>query len=92
MRVALKPRGRAKSEPLRLSVVTKPARLAPAEEETMNLQFARYYQAGNDLEKALQAIQKALKANSNSIFAHILVPKAEIPTAELMSSTRFIVG
>lgn len=66
-------RGRAESEPVKLSVVTKPARLAPAEEETMNLQFARYYQATSDLEKALQAVQNALKANPDSIFAHILL-------------------
>jgi lipopolysaccharide biosynthesis regulator YciM len=39
----------------------------------MNPQFAVHFPAANDLGRALLAAEETLKANPNSIFAHILI-------------------
>lgn len=70
-------RGRMESRPVKLTVTLKPARLAPAEEEKISLQFAQYYKAAGELAAMLQAAQNALKANAHSVFAHILIGEAQ---------------
>lgn len=64
--------GRVESEPVKLSVVQKPTHMAPAEEETTDLHFARYYQAAQDWPHARTFVEKALVANPDSIPAHTL--------------------
>lgn len=66
-------RGRVASEPVRLTVLEKPAHLIAAEEQEWNLDFARYYQKTNDPAQALKQAQKVLAANPRSIPAHILI-------------------
>ena len=66
-------RGRVESEPVKLTILPRPAHLTPAQEETLKLQFAYYYQAASDLGHALQSAQEALGAVPNSIPAQILV-------------------
>jgi lipopolysaccharide biosynthesis regulator YciM len=57
---------------VKLTIATKPAQWTVAEYEQLNIRFARYYQADHELTEALQAAQKALKANRHSIPARIL--------------------
>jgi len=65
--------GRAESEPVKLTVLPRPSRLTPAEEENSNLQSARYYLAAKNPQHSLESAQKALLANPKSIPAHILI-------------------
>jgi lipopolysaccharide biosynthesis regulator YciM len=60
-------------DPVKLTVDTNPAAFAQREKETMNSQFASFFTSANDLGRALLAAEETLKANPNSIFAHILV-------------------
>lgn len=79
-------RGRVESEPVKLTILPRPAHLAPAEEETLNLQFAYYYQAASDLAHALQSAQEALGAVPNSIPAQILVAQVKEAQGDLQGA------
>jgi len=76
-------RGRVESGRVKLSIMQKPARMAPEEEEKTNLQFARYYQAAKDWTHALESAQKALAANPKSIPALILVGEVKETRGDL---------
>jgi hypothetical protein len=75
--------GRVESEPVRLSVAQKPARIAPADEETTDLQFARYYQAAQDWPHARTFAEKALAANPDSVPARTLDGEVREAQADL---------
>jgi len=76
-------RGRVASEPMKLTIVARPAQLAPAEMEKLNLQFAYYYQAANDLPQALQLAQAVLAATPHSIPAQIVVAQVKEARGDL---------
>ncbi len=76
-------RGRVESEPAKLTILPRPDRLTPEEEEKTHLQFARYYQAAKDWTHAQESAQKALAANPKSIPAHILVGEVKEAQGDL---------
>jgi hypothetical protein len=78
--------GRVESEPVKLTVQPRPSRLAPGEEETLNLQFAHYYKAASDLAQMLQYAQKALKAVPDSIPAEVLVAQVKEAQGDFRSA------
>ena len=76
-------RGRVESEPVKLSVVAKPASLALPDEEKMNLGLARYFVAVGEPSRALEHAQKILASNPRSIPAHTLVGGAKEAQGDL---------
>lgn len=52
----------------------------------MNPQFARHFPSANDLGQALLAAEQTLKANPNSIFAHILVGELKEAQGDLQGA------
>ena len=65
--------GSVQSEPVALSIISGPEPTTPQEVEAFHLEFARYYQEAKDWTHALDAAQKALSANPDSISASIIV-------------------
>ncbi len=58
---------------MKLSIREKPSRLAGADEDKPDLDFATYYHTVSNVSEALGYAQKALVSNPNSIPAYILV-------------------
>jgi len=75
--------GRVESEPVKLTVLQKPASMTPADEEATALQFARYYQAAQDWPQTRTFAEKALAANPNSIPARTLDGEAREAQGDL---------
>lgn len=76
-------RGRVESEPVKLSITEMPSRLAGADEEKLDLDFATCYHTVSNLSEALGYAQKDLVSNPNSIPAYILVGGIKEPKATL---------
>lgn len=62
-------RGQAISAPVKLKISPMPPSPDAAQEEQINLDFARFYTAGGDLNKALDHAQRSLTANPGSLAA-----------------------
>lgn len=76
-------RGRVESEPVKLKINEKPARLSKEEEERFNLDLARYFMTAGDVKNALDHAQKAMTVNPKSIPALIETGDAKEASGDL---------
>lgn len=66
----------ANSDPVKVIIRDKPARLIPGDEEQLDLHFAAYFYGIGDFVEAAKRAQSALAVNPNSIAAAIAIGEA----------------
>jgi tetratricopeptide (TPR) repeat protein len=79
-------RGRVESQPDKLSVKARPARLEPAEQEKLELDLAGYFSVVGDPGRALDHAQKALAANPHSIRAQTIIGESKEAQGDLQGA------
>ena len=69
--------GQANSDPVKVIIRDKLARLSPEDEEKLDLQFAAYFHDSGDFTEAAKRAESALAVNPKSIVAAIALGEAE---------------
>jgi len=75
--------GQANSDPVKVNILDKPARLTPGDEEKLDLYFAAYFYEIGDFVEAAKRAQSALVVNPNSIAAAIAIGEARKARGDL---------
>jgi hypothetical protein len=78
--------GEANSDPVKVIIRDKPARLTPGDEEELDLHFAAYFYGIGDFVEAAKRAQSALAVNPNSIAAAIAIGEARRAHGDLKAA------
>jgi hypothetical protein len=78
--------GQAESDPVKVIIRDKPARLSSGDEEKLDLHFAAYFYESGDFIEAAKRAQSALAVNPNSIAAAIAVGDARRAHGDLKAA------